>query len=323
MGEIRVGTCGWNYPSGPGTWNGIFYPAAAERPRRFDELSYYAEHFNTLEVNVTFYRPPVAATARRWVERTPADFDFSLKLHQRFTHPAMFGRNGVQRSPGPAAPEDSIPEFSAADVEEFKFGVDPIASAGKLGALLAQFPPSFRSGMATRAYLERLLGSFAGYPLAVELRHRTWSDAHGETLSLLRSFDAALVQIDEPKFRFSIRQDLAPNASGVYYVRLHGRNAANWWRHERSDDRYDYLYSAAELVPFSEMARAARGVVKKAYLYLNNHFAAKAVANATELKHALGQPLSGEYRSAMLDRYPDLKAIVRSSRPAGSLFPEA
>jgi uncharacterized protein YecE (DUF72 family) len=90
--EVRVGTSGWSYPSGEGTWNGIFYPARGRgnRPRGFDELVYYAEHFNTVEVNSTFYRPPSAAVTRRWVERTPSDFVFSLKLHQQFTHPKMF-----------------------------------------------------------------------------------------------------------------------------------------------------------------------------------------------------------------------------------------
>jgi uncharacterized protein YecE (DUF72 family) len=322
MGDIRIGTCGWSYPSGPGSWNGIFYPSDAERPRKFDDLAYYAEHFDTVEVNVTFYRPPVAATARRWAERTPADFDFSLKLHQRFTHPGMSGE-GVHPPSRPTRERDApIPQVGAADVDEFKRGIDPIAAAGKLGALLVQFPPGFRRGTATRGYLERLLGSFAEYPLAVEFRHRSWSDAQEETLAVLGAFNAAFVQIDEPKFRFSIRQNYLPNITGIYYMRLHGRNAANWWRHDTRDERYDYLYSAEELRPFAETARAARALVKKAYLYFNNHFAGKAVANAAVLKHELGQPLTGEYRSSLVEQYPALKGIVggteRKSRP--SLF---
>ena len=106
------------------------------------------------------------------------------------------------------------------------------------------------------------------------------------------------MQIDEPKFRFSIRQNQLPNVRGFYYMRLHGRNAANWWRHDDAEDRYDYLYSADELREFAETAKAARQLVKKAYLYTNNHFSAKSVANAAMIKQQLGEPIEGEYPPA-------------------------
>jgi len=80
FGEIRIGTSGWNYPSGNGTWNGVFYPK--RRPRGFDELRYYAERFDTVEVNSTFYRIPDPATVQRWIDRTPPGFLFSVKLYQ-------------------------------------------------------------------------------------------------------------------------------------------------------------------------------------------------------------------------------------------------
>src|SRR4029079_3116712 len=88
--ELRVGTSGWNYPSGKGTWNGIFYPPARGRPKAFDELSYYAEHFDTVEVNSTFYGTPKPDVCRGWADRTPRGFEFSVKLYQKFTHPGMF-----------------------------------------------------------------------------------------------------------------------------------------------------------------------------------------------------------------------------------------
>ena len=128
---------------------------------------------------------------------------------------------------------------------------------------------------------------------------------------MLNAFGAALVQIDEPKFRFSIRQDLKPNVKSFYYLRLHGRNAAQWWKHEKSEDRYNYLYSADELKPFSAAAETASRQVRKAYLYANNHFSAKSVANAAILKHDLGQPLAGEYPQEFVERYPDLKGLVK------------
>src|SRR5471032_2147578 len=182
--DLRIGTSGWNYPAGHGTWNGIFYPPTRGRVKGFDDLSFYAEHFNTVEVNSTFYGQPRADVCRAWAERTPAGFEFSVKLYRKFTHPKM-----VQQEPA-----------SPFDIDDFKRGIDPLASAGKLGALLAQFPPSFKSDPASLDYLQWLLHAFAGYSVAVELRHRSWSDALGDTLQLLNAYGAALVQIDEPKF---------------------------------------------------------------------------------------------------------------------------
>src|SRR6266508_2788990 len=91
MTNLRIGTSGWNYPSGKGTWNGIFYPPRRGRPKNFDELAFYAEHFNTVEVNATFYGQPRADVCRGWAERTPRGFEFAVKLYQKFTHPRMFG----------------------------------------------------------------------------------------------------------------------------------------------------------------------------------------------------------------------------------------
>lgn len=313
MGNLRIGTSGWNYPAGRGTWNGIFYPPHPPRRSRgsFDELAYYAARFDTVEVNSTFYGQPRPEVARGWAARTPPRFEFSLKLYQKFTHPRMFtdaARRGLPEDGDLLL--DALAEVTPADIDEFRRGIDPIARAGKLGALLAQFPPSFKDSPASREYLERLLGAFSEYPVAVELRHRSWSDNVGSTLSLLNEHNAAWTQIDEPKFRFSIRQNYLPNVKGFYYMRLHGRNVENWWRHERAEDRYDYLYSPDELKPFAEVAGAARTLVRKLYLYMNNHFAAKSVANALLLKHQLAEPIEGDYQPALVERYPVLNGIV-------------
>ena len=296
--HIHVGTSGWSYPTGKGTWNGIFYP---KRRAGFDELRFYAEHFDTVEVNSTFYRVPAVDTTKRWAERTPRGFEFSIKLYQKFTHPEMFLK---------ATGQDPS-SLAAEDVDEFRRAIDPIASAGKLGPLLAQFPASFKNEPNSRGYLEWLLASFKDYRMAVELRHRSFSDDPESTLELLGAHGAALVQIDEPKFRFSIRQDLLPNVHTFYYMRLHGRNAQEWWSHDHSEDRYNYLYPASELRPFAEAAKEASRDVKKAYLYANNHFSAKSVATAATLKHQLGQPLPGEYPEEFVTRYPDLKGLVK------------
>ena len=302
---IRVGTSGWSYPSGKGTWNGVFYPAGVKGRSRahgkFDELAFYAEHFDTVEINSSFYRTPTPETAKAWADRTPRGFEFSLKLFQKFTHPEMFHK---------ATGEDPW-ELGQKDVDAFRAALDPLASAHKLGALLAQFPPSFKNEADSRGYLEWLLQQFREYSLAVELRHRSWSDDPAETLKLLDASSAAWAQIDEPKFRYSIRQNLMPNVKSFYYLRLHGRNAKEWWKHEKSEDRYNYLYSSDELEPIAEAVETASARVKKAYLYTNNHFSAKSVANAAVLKHKLGQPLDGEYPEEFVDRYPDLKGIVK------------
>jgi uncharacterized protein YecE (DUF72 family) len=316
--SIRVGTSGWSYPSGRGTWNGIFYPPRGTKGfRAGDELAYYAEHFDTVEVNATFYRPPVAATTARWAKQTPRNFEFSVKLYQKFTHPTAVGCEAPPPNPRTQA-ERPLPEPSETDAAEFRNGLDPLAAAGKLGAVLVQFPAGFHADTASIDYLGGLLRTFNQYPLAVELRHRSWSDRQAFTLGLLDEHRAAWVQIDEPKFHMSIRQDLVPNTDRVYYLRLHGRNAAQWWSPETPEERYNYLYSAEELRPFAGVARVVGPQVRKAYLYLNNHFAAKAVVNATVLKHQLDQPITGEYPEAMLDTYPELRAIVPP--PIGGLL---
>lgn len=299
---VRVGTSGWNYPSGRGAWNGIFYPLPEDRQRGFDELAFYAERFNVVEVNSTFYGQPRPNVTLGWARRTPAAFEFAVKLYQKFTHPGMT--------------TDATP-VSGADVDAFKGGIDPLAAAGKLGPILAQFPSSFHRTPEAAAYLEWLLRTFASYTLAVELRHVSWSDAAADTRALLAGGHAAWVQIDEPKFQSSIRQDLsleATPASGLpggdlLYLRLHGRNAAQWWDHEHAEDRYNYYYSVKELEPIVRQVSHAQQAAKKAYLLLNNHFSAQAVANATTLKKMLDEPVTAPMPAELVERFPDLAGI--------------
>jgi uncharacterized protein YecE (DUF72 family) len=299
MSNLRIGTSGWNYPSGNGAWNGIFYPAKARRGKslgpatKVDELTFYAEHFNTVEINTTFYGQPKVDVARAWAARTPSDFEFSLKLYRQFTH-------------------ERLAAADPAEIDAFRRGIEPLANAGKIGALLAQFPPSFKQSPINQDYLLALLKRFDDYPVAVELRHKSWSDRFGETLDLLNASGAALAQIDEPKFQMSIRQNQLPNVSTFYYMRLHGRNAQTWWKHDKSEDRYNYLYSDAELKPIAETANAARRLVKKFYLYFNNHFSAKAVVNAVMIKKQLGEPIPGRYPQAFLDTYPGVSGMVET-----------
>jgi uncharacterized protein YecE (DUF72 family) len=304
--EIRIGTSGWNYPAtGYGPWTGVFYPWKHSQTipgtkTKFDELAYYAGRFNTVEINNTFYRSPAAKTALSWATRTPAGFEFSLKLFQDFTHK----RDVTQK-----------------DVDVFKRGIAPLANAGKLGAVLCQFPASFKREDAAVEYLTWLLETFADYRLAVELRHRSWSDEFGPTLALLNAHRAAFVQIDEPKFRTSIRQNQLPNITSFYYLRAHGRNWKKWWRHDHKDERYDYLYSRPQIQAFGETLTAVTQIVPKAYVYMNNHADAKSVANALELKHLLKEPITGDFHPELLNRYPALKTMVPTASDRGVLVP--
>lgn len=301
MTTLRIGTSGWNYPSGKGTWNGVFYPKKGTAPKGFDELGFYAERFNTVEVNSTFYGQPRASVSLSWVKRTPPGFEFAVKLYQKFTHPNLV--------------TDKTP-VSAADVDAFKGGIEPLAAGERLGPLLAQFPASFKDTPEARAYVEWLLSTFHGYRVAVELRHRSWSDHAAEIVELLHGLGAAWTQIDEPKFRFSIRQDLRPNVEGFYYMRLHGRNAAQWWEHEHAEDRYNYLYSEAELRPVAEAVQTARTLVKKQYVYLNNHFGAQAVADAAVLRQLLDEPVTAPMPAELVSRYPMLEGKVTTLPPS-------
>ena len=133
---------------------------------------------------------------------------------------------------------------------------------------------------------------------------------YAPSVALLNEHDAAFVHIDEPKFQTSIRQNQLPNISTFYYLRAHGRNAKKWWHHDHKDERYDYLYSAAEIAEFGETLKAVRQIVPKTYAYMNNHADAKSVANAIELKHFLDEPVEGDYNAEFIARYPAVKSIV-------------
>lgn len=266
---VRVGTSGWSYPTGEGKWTGVVYP-----PGTKSELGYYASHlFNTVEVNASFYRLIPSATARGWARITPPGFEFAVKAWQKFTHPKMH-----------AAAAGKVEEVTPADLEKFRAGLAPLAEAGKLGVILLQFPPSFHASVQNVEHLGMLLGALADYPLGVELRHRSWSHRKAETRSLLEGHRATWVVIDEPKFVSSIRQEVEP-LGGMLYLRFHGRNAAKWWKHDRAEERYDYLYSENELRPFAERIRKilAGTLLRRAFVFFNNHARGQAVQNAQML----------------------------------------
>ena len=312
--DVLVGTSGWHYPRGRGAWTGVVYPPPV-RGRRFDELAWYAERFRTVEVNVSFYRPLTQAMTRAWTRRTPPGFEFAVKLHQQFTHAHGIGPDRV----GPV-----VPVVTRDDVAGFCETLAPLRDMGRLGPVLAQFPPSFHAADDAQAYLAWLLEALRGHRVAVELRHRSWSDRRGEVLRLLDEADAVWTLIDEPKFSSSIFQSTSLAQDDLArrpwtYIRLHGRNAADWWDPQEPEDRYNYLYTDDELTPFAEIAEAARALGRKLYLYANNHFGGNAVANAAQLRARIDDPVAAPFPRTFVERFPGIEQVVATER-ADTLF---
>lgn len=270
--EIYIGTSGWSYPKGEGTWKGHFYPKGEK-----DELGYYSRYFRTVEINSSFYRPPNPAYVANWVRKVPLHFIFSAKLWQKFTHPGMFKQ---------ATGSDAI--ISSGDIRLFKESIEPLQKSRRLGALLAQFPASFRNEEYNRQTLKAVINSFAGYRLAVELRHCSWSD-DPETEKLLVQSNAAWVQTDEPAFKSSITRSL-PLTSDMAYFRFHGRNAENWWGGD-NETRYKYLYTDAEIGELAQEVATAARQAKLTFALFNNHWQGYAPRNAIGMINSLQKPV--------------------------------
>jgi uncharacterized protein YecE (DUF72 family) len=295
--DIKIGTSGYSYSGRPPKgWYGAFYPQ--KKPRQFDELRYYAQIFNTCEINNTFYRPPTPAVAKSWAEKTPADFSFAVKVWQKFTHPMKISRQKSSERWDPP---------SEAEFEEFRAGILPLAEAGKLGALLFQYPASLHYSPESIEKLEAALRRFYDYPKVVELRHASWNENADEMKNLLLENRASGVLIDEPKFAGSIRQELQA-IGDIFYFRAHGRNAKAWWHSKESWERYDYLYSRDEIKKHAERIKTAASTpgVKKAFAFYNNHARANAPANAIMLSQELGVRLKAMPPEGMAEKFPDL-----------------
>lgn len=279
---IRVGPAGWSYKD----WQGIVYPAA--KPKGFQELTYISEFFDTVEINVTFYRPIPARTSQSWVKKVEGNrrFKFTGKLWQGFTH----DRNA-----------------SAQDEHLFKEGYAPLLEAGRLGAILMQFPWSFRNTDENRHYVARLRQRFAEYPLVLEVRHASWNEPG--MLDWLSDMDLGLCNIDQPLFHRSIKPG-AEATSTVGYIRLHGRNYKQWFAEKaQPHERYDYLYTVDELEPWVDRVKTVAARTKDTYAVTNNHYVGQSTVNALEIASLLnGKPVKAP--PSLLERYPELKDFV-------------
>ncbi len=251
---IRIGTSGFSYDD----WIGPFYPKGL--PAR-EHLAFYAREFSTVEINTTYYRVPDLRLVQGWAERTPADFLFAVKAYQSLTH-----------------------ERERPDCAAFVAALQPLAAAGKLACVLAQFPYSFHPTPDNRDYLRQLRDGFGDLPAVIEFRHAGW--LHPTTFELLRSLGLGFCCVDEPRLTGLLRP-VAIATGRVAYVRFHGRNAAKWYNHDQAWERYNYTYSPAELQEWAPQIRTLDAGAALTLVYFNNHYVGQAVQGARDLSQLL------------------------------------
>jgi uncharacterized protein YecE (DUF72 family) len=290
---LRVGPAGWSYPD----WRGVVYPAPSRTGSH--ELEFVSRYFDTVEINTYFYRPLRPEIARVWLRKIASNprFRFTAKLLGRFTHERDAGR---------------------AEETACKEGLAPLHEAGKLGALLLQFPWSFRNSAEDRACLAGLIAKFSEYPLVVEVRHASWNVP--ETLEFLEERGVGFCNIDQPLIGRSMPVT-AKVTSPVGYVRLHGRNYDNWFAdNAETGQRYDYLYTPDELREWQRRIASVAARSKTTYVILNNHYQGKAVVNALQLASML-RKAPVPVPESLLELYPELGEYSSTPVAQAQLFP--
>jgi uncharacterized protein YecE (DUF72 family) len=257
--KIRVGPAGWSYPD----WEKVVYPPHGSK---FDHLAYLASFFDTIEINSPFYRIPPPTHAKSWVRRVAdnPEFLFTSKVFRGFTHEKA--------------------ELAEADVAAFRNYLDPLMEADRLGAILLQFPWSFKNSTESCDKLTALFRAFDEYPKALEVRHASFQNQ--EFVDFLEEHDVSWVNVDQPLFHDSVKPADAVTGP-LAYVRFHGRNYEKWFAHEESWERYNYLYTQKELEPWVDRIES---MVKSRNVFVvtNNHFRGQAIINAGDLKQSLG-----------------------------------
>lgn len=286
-GRVLIGTSGWSYPD----WAGVVYPC--RRPRGFHPLRYLAEYCDAVEVNTSFYRIPSPAMTRGWPALVPDGFRFAFKLTRIFTH------------------EPDLPDRSAAEM--FLEALEPVRAAGKLGPVLIQFPWSLRYTPVAIERIERLATWLGGCERVIEVRHASW--ARPEAQAALAAC-GGLCAIDQP----ALRDCLGPSehvAGRASYVRLHGRNEANWFAQGLpAYERYNYLYALETLREWVDRIRRMQRQAEIVYVFANNHYRGQGVVNALELRALLtGRPVRVPER--LLAAYPRLARIAQPPRQPG------
>lgn len=280
--SLYIGPAGWSYPD----WRGVVYPS--KRSSDFSELDYLSQFFNTVEINVTFYRIPPKQYVEKW-SRTVRDrqFQFCVKLGQQYTH------------------SEHLPDKQ--DTRNFKESLEPLANHNQIGALLLQFPWRFKYNKTHLDHLIRILKRFSDYHPAVEFRHKSWFC--NEVFQTLKEHNSAFVNIDQPVIGKSIEPSANVTAP-IGYCRLHGRNYKNWFQEGAGRDaRYDYLYDSSVLKWWAENIRSIAEQCEKTYVVFNNHFRGQAVVNGLQMQ-AILEDRQVQVPQELQRAYPELKSIV-------------
>jgi uncharacterized protein YecE (DUF72 family) len=261
---IYVGTCGYAYKD----WIGPFYPP---RTRTDEMLRFYARQFRAVEIDMSYYGIPAATTIASMNRLTPENFRFSFKAPQTVTHARDAG-SGVH-----------------ADALLLRETIEPLRAAGKLACVLAQFANRFKPDAESEAYLQRVVEAFEGVPVVAEFRHRDWQ--RPRTIELLRDLGAGYANVDIPALE-SLPHASADVTSRIGYVRMHGRNAAQWWT-GTNVTRYAYAYTPQELEPWADRIAEIESQAQETYVFFNNHANGRAARNA-EMIEALLDDRYGE-----------------------------
>jgi uncharacterized protein YecE (DUF72 family) len=267
---VTEGAAGGTIHIGISSWGGLpgFYPSNVKSG---DKLTWFARFFSVVEVNVSFYRLVRPETYDTWAGITPPDFVFDVKAFSELTH---------FREP----PPDQT--FAA-----FRDSYAPLREMGRLGGVLFQFPPRFANTPVSREYLRRVAGQMAGDVGIVEFRNHTWltAESTAATFSLLEEVGLAYAIADEPQ----IPNDTVPpipfvTNPALAYVRLHGRNAAAWYRGGSGGTRYDYDYSPAELREWAKIVENLARQADEVHVLFNNNAKGAGTRNALALRRLLG-----------------------------------
>jgi uncharacterized protein YecE (DUF72 family) len=293
-GKILVGTSSWADPGFVDEW---YPPGMAAR----DRLGWYADRFDAVEVNSSFYAIPEPGTVARWAEVTPRDFVFDYKLHRALSrHAAQVDslppdmREGL--AVGPRGRVRLTPELERELVARTLEAVKPLEQAGKLGAFLLQLTPSFSPSRHELDELAGLVEALGGRALAIEFRHRGWveGDRLEQTLDWLSEHGAAFVTVDAPKqVEVPIMPDLdAVTNPELAYMRLHGRNAEGYLKGKSVAERFGWDYTQEEL---EEVAERVRGMAEEAgfvHVMFNNNRGADAPTSARAFRTLMGQQVN-------------------------------
>lgn len=250
---IYVGTSGFQYDD----WVGPYYPQGLPKAQW---LEFYAQEFNTLEINFTYYRMPTARGLAGMARKVPKTFVFAVKATQEMTH----------------ARERDDKVF-----EQFRSALTPLLEQKKLGPILAQFPNSFRATHEGYDYIKYLCGLLDGLTIVVEFRNKEWLDEKHkqDTFNLLRENDLGFCCVDEPYF-----PRVVAVTSPTAYVRFHGRNYQKWWKHEHPWERYDYTYKPEELQEWAPKIEEMNALAENTFVFSNNHYRAQGIDTARQLK---------------------------------------